>query len=306
MRDERGSITSVSDSTGTLLARNRYDEYGIPDPANLGRFGYTGQTWLPELGMWYYRARIYSPTLGRFLQTDPIGYGDGMNMYAYVGGDPVNFIDPLGLSGFDEDDIVVVAPKPQTVNPCDKGGDNRFVTACNPGGIVGLPGLFDGEKNRGPCGGRIDTGPVSDPDYAEPMGNGQGAPGFGRARPGGHNGIDIANRPGGAVRASGAGVVVRSDASDANGYGGQVIINHGGGIFSQSAHLGTRSVQVGDRVASGQVIGTTAIPRDGPGVDGNLSRDFSAHLHYEIRIGSPRAVRQGGRVINPTICLPGI
>jgi RHS repeat-associated protein len=96
--DERGSVVAVTDASGAISSVNRYDEFGIPQSSNAGRFQYTGQAWLPEAGLSYYKARMYSPILGRFMQTDPIGYADGINWYNYVGGDPVNQKDPMGMS----------------------------------------------------------------------------------------------------------------------------------------------------------------------------------------------------------------
>jgi RHS repeat-associated protein len=115
--DERGSIISATDSSGTLLNINRYDEYGTPQSTNAGRFQYTGQAWLPELGMQYSKARIYSPTLGRFLQTDPSGTDGGINLYAYTGNDSINFLDPSG-NGRIEGSICGVGD-PCTINGID-------------------------------------------------------------------------------------------------------------------------------------------------------------------------------------------
>jgi RHS repeat-associated protein len=99
--DERGSIIALSDAGGNVTAINRYDDYGMPQGGGItGRFGYTGQTWLPEITMWYYKARVYNPNTeragGRFMQIDPAGYKDGPDWYVYVDGDPINLSDPTG------------------------------------------------------------------------------------------------------------------------------------------------------------------------------------------------------------------
>jgi RHS repeat-associated protein len=91
-------MLAALDSSSGALTKTGYLPYGrsATVPAS---FGYTGQRADPETnGLYYFRARMYMPAWGRFMQPDPVGYKAGSHLYAYVGNDPLNFVDPLGLS----------------------------------------------------------------------------------------------------------------------------------------------------------------------------------------------------------------
>lgn len=95
---------------------NTYDEFGRPGAGNAGLFQYTGQISLGASVLMHYRARAHDPALGRFLQADPILFGGGINLYAYVANDPVNVTDPSGLQAQDnppsgDDEITVTAQR---------------------------------------------------------------------------------------------------------------------------------------------------------------------------------------------------
>jgi RHS repeat-associated protein len=102
-------VIAISDAVGNPVVRRGYGVYGETDPAQMvgttsagtspHPFGYTGRRWDPDLGLYYFRARWYDPTLGTFLQTDPIGSLDYVNLYSYVGLEPGNATDPTGMCG---------------------------------------------------------------------------------------------------------------------------------------------------------------------------------------------------------------
>jgi RHS repeat-associated protein len=122
LADERLSVAAYTNGTGGVLSHNTYDEYGQPGTGNGGLFQYTGQMWLPQAQIYHYKARTYTPHLGRFTQTDRLRYGDGMNIYAYVGADPLNWTDALGLAR------VCVKPTGSGISKCvhvDGNGDGN-------------------------------------------------------------------------------------------------------------------------------------------------------------------------------------
>jgi len=103
-----GNVVALSDASGVVVERYRYDAYGEPtilapngttirSASTVGNpYTFTGRRLDPESGLYYYRARYLSPGAGRFINRDPHGYSDGLNLYEYAGSNPVNFVDPMG------------------------------------------------------------------------------------------------------------------------------------------------------------------------------------------------------------------
>jgi RHS repeat-associated protein len=108
--DRMGNVAFLLDADGDGIERYTYDAFGQPTVTDWNgenprtwsvygnRFMFTGREYFPELGIYDYRNRFYHPIIGRFLQSDPIGFGGGdANLFRYCGGDPVNRSDAFGL-----------------------------------------------------------------------------------------------------------------------------------------------------------------------------------------------------------------
>ena len=99
LTDALGSTLGLTDGSGSSTASYQYAPYGTVSKTGTDDtpFQFTGRENDGATNLYYYRARYYNPALGRFISSDPLGLGGGLNTYAYARGNPVGFSDPMGL-----------------------------------------------------------------------------------------------------------------------------------------------------------------------------------------------------------------
>jgi RHS repeat-associated protein len=133
-QDGLGTVTELTDSAGVTAKSYAYDAWGnqiettgtVENP-----YTYTGRELDAETGLYYYRARYYDPQIGRFLQKDPIGFKDALNLYLYVRANPASLVDPTGLTIEDIRNMTNLAKQlysdlrvPDEVDVADLPGDS--------------------------------------------------------------------------------------------------------------------------------------------------------------------------------------
>lgn len=127
--DHLGAPRSVAFANGRALWTWDHDPFGVTqpnqNPNGFGNFVYNlrfpGQYYDSETGLHYDMARDYDPATGRYIQSDPIGLAGGINTYGYVGGEPVNSIDPTGTLQDNSDSIPTI-----TIYPLSRQTSNRI------------------------------------------------------------------------------------------------------------------------------------------------------------------------------------
>jgi RHS repeat-associated protein len=100
-RDHLGSVREMVDANGTIRARYDYDPFGRMTKISgdlSADFGFAGNLYHQATNLNLTLFRAYDPNLGRWLNADPIGLAGGLNLYGYVGNNPISYIDPLGLA----------------------------------------------------------------------------------------------------------------------------------------------------------------------------------------------------------------
>ena len=163
-RDHQGSIIALTDSEGNIVEEITYDNaYGKvnthsikEENLTLNPYGYTGRE-MDASDLYYYRARYYDPNTQRFLSKDPIEFEAGdFNFYRYVGGDPLNFVDPSGLILLQLGGVLlggVVGGAFEYFNQTGPTNWGRVFVAAGSGAVAGLATSVGGAMALGALAG---------------------------------------------------------------------------------------------------------------------------------------------------------
>jgi RHS repeat-associated protein len=145
------SVREMTNSSGTIVWQQSFDPYGVPTtlvsttPADMG---YAGYYLHQRSGLNLTRTRAYNASLGRFINRDPIGLSGGVNLYGYVGGNPISFADPMGWAPAY---LPPMTPMPDPAGNPLQGGISE--DAPIPGGTGGFGGSCNGSSSGAPNGG---------------------------------------------------------------------------------------------------------------------------------------------------------
>jgi len=156
VRDHLGSVTDVLDANGSVLASYDNSPYGVRtllSGNDISEVGFTGHFHHEPSGLVIAPYRFYDPKRGRWLSRDPIGIAGGINLYAYVNNNPINYVDPLGLQSADtsfvDDELARRAAVRQGVADLGRGIQTGFdaVAGLNP--VVGAGEALSGKSASG-------------------------------------------------------------------------------------------------------------------------------------------------------------